>query len=58
MTRIKKILALQEYGEDIKYHFNQYTNQRRLIIDNVENISYNSSSEDQKIANEHVDLLY
>lgn len=58
MTRIKKIEQLIANGEDIKFHYKQYSFQRRLIIDNVENISYNNNSEDQKLANEHIDLLY
>lgn len=58
MTRLNKINFLQLSGENIKYHFAEYTSQRRLIIDEVEGFKYNSGASDQKLAKEHVDLLY
>ena len=35
MTRIKKINYLLAEGEIIDYHYNNYTHQRRLIIDRI-----------------------
>ena len=58
MTRIKKIQALIEKGEEIKYHYNYYTNQRRLIVDKVNDIKYNNTSEDQGLANSLIDIMY
>lgn len=58
MTRLSKINELIAKGVKIKYHFGYYTKQRRLIIDQVEDFTYNMSNEDQKLAREHVDLIY
>lgn len=58
MTRVQKIEALLKKSINIEYHFGYYTKQRRLIIDQVEEFKYNMSNEDQKLAREHVDLLY
>ena len=58
MIREKKLDFLLSKGVKIKYHFGIYPTQRRLIIDQVEEFSYNNNAEDQKVAREHVDLLY
>lgn len=58
MTRVNKIEFLNKMGENIKYHFGYYTFQRRLIIDEVNGLAYNKSDKNQKVAREHVDLLY
>lgn len=58
MTRLKKIEFLIKQGEIIKYHLADYLSQRRLIIDEAEGFSYNSGVQDQKLAREHIDLLY
>lgn len=58
MTRVQKIEELLKKSIKINYHFGYYTKQRRLIIDQVEDFKYNMSNEDQKLAREHVDLLY
>lgn len=58
MTRIKKIKFLLEKGTNIKYHFLVYPTQRRLIIDEIEDLKYINTVEDQKLAKELVDLIY
>lgn len=58
MTRLSKVEELVKWGMKIKYHFGYYTKQRRLIIDQVGDFTYNMSNEDQKMAREHVDLIY
>lgn len=58
MTRVNKIYYLSERGIPVKFHFNQYTKQRRLIIDEIEDFKYNNTSEDQLLAGEYIDLLY
>lgn len=58
MKRVDRIQFLIEKGEVIKYHFGEYKSQRRLIIDEVEGFSYTSNAKEQKLATEHVDLLY
>jgi len=58
MTRLSKIEFLEKWGIKVKYHFGYYTKQRRLIIDEVEDFAYNMSKEEQKLAREHVDLIY
>ena len=58
MTRFTKIKILQEKGVHIVCHFATYSSQRRLIIDEVEEFKYNKSAEEQRLAGEHVDLLY
>ena len=35
MTKKRKVLILNELGEDIKYHFVQYARQRRIVIDAI-----------------------
>ena len=40
------------YGVPIEYHFNSYTNQRRLIIDKIDGIKYNNTPRDQNLARE------
>lgn len=58
MTRFNKIQELQRHGVYIVSHFNKYSKQRRLIIDEVEDFKYNKTAEEQRLAGEHVDLLY
>ena len=58
MTRIKKIKYLIEQGESIKYHYNYFTKQRRLVIDEVDNIDYHNTNQEQEIANLTIDLMY
>ena len=58
MTRIKKINYLLEKGVNIKYHYKEYKSQRRLIIDEIEDLKYINTVEDQKLANELIDLSY
>lgn len=58
MTRINKIFVLIQAGVPVKFHFNQYTKQKRLIIDEIEDFKYNNTTEDQLLAGEYIDLLY
>lgn len=58
MTRISKICTLIQKGVPIKFHYNQYTKQRRLIIDEVEDSKYSNTAADQSLAGWHIDLLY
>lgn len=58
MTRLNKINFLQLSGKDIKYHFAEYTSQRRLIVDEIEGFKYNNTGKDQLLAGEYIDLLY
>lgn len=58
MVRYKKLDYLIEKGINIKYHFEYFKTQRRLIIDEVEKFSYTSSGKDQSLAGQYVDLLY
>ena len=58
MTRIKKINFLLTLGEIIDYHYNIYTNQRRLIIDRINELEYHNTVGDQKIAAEIIDSMY
>lgn len=64
MTRKKKVLFLIEKGEDIKYHFLYFTNQKRLIIDSIydkeEDITYSffNTTGNQNIANKLIDELF
>lgn len=58
MTRINKIYELIRRGVPIKFHFIQYTKQRRLVIDEIEDFKYNNITRDQLLAGEYIDLLY
>ena len=58
MTRIKKIDYLIGLGVNIKFHHTQYKNQRRLVIDEIEEFKYINTMEDQKLAKELLDLTY
>ena len=58
MTRIKKIKLLLTTGEDIRYHYNTYTHQRRLVIDDINGVRYNSTSSSQSVAAHVIDLMY
>lgn len=58
MTRIKKIDYLIGLGVNIKFHHIQYKSQRRLVIDEIEEFKYINTVEDQKLANELLDLTY
>lgn len=58
MTRLKKINYLLEKGVNIKYHHIQYKSQCRLVIDEIEDFKYINTVEDQKLANELLDLEY
>ena len=58
MTRIKKINYLLEAGEIIDYHYNNYTHQRRLIIDRINEWEFLNTVGEQKLAVEMIDSLY
>ena len=58
MTKIKKIKFLLTTGEDIRYHYNTYTNQRRLIIDDINGVRYNKTSSSQSVAAKVIDSMY
>lgn len=58
MTRISKISTLIQKGVPIKFHYNQYTKQRRLVIDEVEDLKYSNTAADQLLAGWYIDLLY
>ena len=58
MTRIKKIKLLLTTGEEICYHYSTYTHQRRLVIDDINGIHYNSTSSSQSVAAKVIDLMY
>ena len=58
MTRIKKINFLLTEGEIIDYHYNEYTNQRRLIIDRINELEYHNTVGDQSLAAKMIDSLY
>ena len=58
MTRINKICVRVQAGVPVKFHYNQYTKQKRLIIDEIEDFKYNNTTEDQILAGQYIDLLY
>ena len=58
MTRIKKIKFLLEAGDTIDYHYNNYTHQRRLIIDRINEWEFLNTVGEQKLAVEMIDSLY
>lgn len=58
MTRISKIFVLIQAGVPVKFHYKQYTKQKRLIIDEIEDFKYNNTTEDQLLAGQYIDLLY
>ena len=58
MTRIKKINFLLTNGEIIDYHYNNYTHQRRLIIDRINELEYHNTVGDQRLAAKMIDSLY
>ena len=58
MTRIKKINYLLTEGEIIDYHYNNYTHQRRLIIDRINEWEFLNTVAEQKLAVEMIDSLY
>lgn len=59
MTRISKIKTLTEvFGEKIKYHYRTGQNYRRLVIDLIDDMEFNSSTEDQKRANKLIDEMH
>ena len=61
MTKKRKVLILNELGEDIKYHFVQYARQRRIVIDaiyiNGNYRLFQHSTEQQNIASRILDDL-
>ena len=58
MTRIGKIGVLVQADVPVKFHYNQYSKQKRLIIDEIEDFKYNNTTKDQLLAGEYIDLLY
>ena len=58
MTRISKICVLVQAGIPVKFHYHQYSKQKRLIIDEIEDFKYNNTTEDQILAGQYIDLLY
>ena len=58
MTRIKKINYLLTEGKIIDYHYNEYTSQRRLIIDRINELEYHNTVGDQSLAAKMIDSLY
>ena len=58
MTRIKKINYLLTEGEIIDYHYNEYTSQRRLIIDRINELEYHNTVGDQSLAAKMIDSMY
>lgn len=50
MTNIKKIKYLQTADISITYHYRCGANYRRLIIDKIQEMEYNSTSEEQILA--------
>lgn len=58
MTRIRKIYFLLSEGEIIDYHYNNYTYQRRLIIDRINKWKFLNTSSDQKLAAKMIDSMY
>ena len=58
MTRIKKINYLLTEGEIIDYHYNNYTHQRRLIIDRINEWEFLNTVAEQKLAAKMIDSLY
>lgn len=58
MTRIKKIYLLEAENNFIDYHYNEYTNQRRLIIDRINERKFLNTTSDQKLAAEMIDSMY
>ncbi|WP_440338652.1 hypothetical protein [Megamonas funiformis] len=61
MTKKRKVLILNELGEDIKYHFVQYARQRRIVIDaiyiDVQYRLFQHSTEQQNIASQILEDL-
>ena len=58
MTKINKIQILNNKGNDIQFHYWVGKNQRRLIIDSINNFNYNTTSKDQILAGLEIDTLY
>ena len=61
MTKKRKVLILNELGEDIKYHFVQYARQRRIVIDAIyidgQYRLFQHSTEQQNIASQILENL-
>lgn len=61
MTKKRKVLILNELGEDIKYHFVQYARQRRIVIDAIyidgKYRLFQHSTEQQNIASQILEDL-
>ena len=61
MTKKRKVLILNELGEDIKYHFVQYARQRRIVIDAIyidgQYRLFQHSTEQQNIASQILEDL-
>lgn len=58
MTRIKKIEMLQAKKCAIDYHYRCGKNYKRLVIDKIEQMQYNGTSEDQLLAGFKIDELF
>ena len=58
MTRIKKINYLLTEGEIIDYHYNNYTHQRRLIIDRINEWKFLNTVGEQKLADKMIDSMH
>lgn len=56
MTRIKKIILLQQKGEDIEYHFRG--SDGRLFVTKIRSDKFNLSTKDQVTAGALIDLIY
>lgn len=61
MTKKRKVLILNELGEDIKYHFVRYARQRRIVIDAIyidgQYRLFQHSTEQQNIASQILEDL-
>lgn len=53
MTRIKKILLLQQRGLNIEYYFRE--SDSRLFVSKIEEITFNSSTKNQVEAGKIID---
>lgn len=53
MTRIKKILLLQQRGLNIEYYFRE--SDSRLFVSKIEGITFNSSTKNQVEAGKIID---
>jgi len=58
MIRATKIDYLVSKGFNIKYHYYTYEKYRYMIVDQIEDLHYNTTTSDQRLAKTLIDLMY